>query len=88
MTVILSPLRGQSDERFNSGPPGKLMVQQMLANFHPFRVKISTLPPLSMLYDLLYHGVYMGTFPEGQHYLSAAGEKRDIGPLWRVILNR
>ena len=25
---------------------------------------------------------HMGTFPEGQNYLSAAGENRDIGTLW------
>ena len=28
---------------------------------------------------------HMGTFPEGQHYLSAAGENRDIGPIWRGL---
>ena len=28
---------------------------------------------------------HMGTFPEGQHYFSAAGENRDIGPLWRRL---
>ena len=28
---------------------------------------------------------YMGTFPEGQQYLSAAGENRDIGPPWRDL---
>ena len=27
----------------------------------------------------------MVTFPEGQHHLSAAGENRDIEPLWRCL---
>ena len=31
------------------------------------------------------HLIHMGTFPEGQHYLSAAGEIRDIGPLWKGL---
>ena len=29
--------------------------------------------------------LHKGTFPEGQHYLSAAGENGDIGPLWRGL---
>ena len=27
--------------------------------------------------------LYMGTFPDRQHYFAAAGENRDIGSLWR-----
>ena len=31
------------------------------------------------------NNMHMGTFPEGQHYLSAAGENRDVEPLWRGL---
>ena len=41
-----------------------------------FRLLISFISVL----DSSQH-MHMGTFPEGQHYLSAAGENRDIGPL-------